>query len=457
MENIDKKLMFFQFNSVSLPKVTEKKIQDKEIVTWGTNNLYPNQLIEYYNTCSLLTRLIDTRVFNIVGNSINLVDESLKEQTEAYLKAINFNKLLKDIALDYQIFGGFSLNTIFSKDKKKINSIKHLKFHNIRSGVKVEDIVEKYYISSDWSKQKKEIKDYLATDILNLEKGGEILYAYDQTPSLEYYPAPFYQSSSSQIETLIKIAEFNLNVVDNGYFPSILINTPTPVSDEKNIEIQKRVADFSGAAKSGGAILMYYDNPDQKTEIQPFSVEDLPSKMTELKRQTSQDLFISAQIPEQLAFATPGSLGNSNEIITCHQLFINTIIRNQQKFILSIINPILEYNGLSQISIYNASPVTSDISLIINDLSVNEKRRLFNLEEIPNDDLSSKRSLAQMIGVNNIQGVLDILSNTTMSGEQKQVYLNILYNISKKKAEALVEASTPLPTQIIQTNQEKNK
>jgi hypothetical protein len=73
----------------------------------------------------------------------------------------NVSEVMRKVALDYMIFGGFALNVIWSKDRKSIAEIYHVDFSRIRSGkINPEtDKIDCYYYSPDWTNVKKYIPE----------------------------------------------------------------------------------------------------------------------------------------------------------------------------------------------------------------------------------------------------------------------------------------------------------
>ena len=138
-----------QFDAIQLPTIQEKK--GKDWIDFGSNNLYPQLLIELYNNSAMHHTACDAKIQGIVGEGFKLFgDEFVNSHGET------IDELFEKIVLDQVLFGGYALNVIWSRDGQNIAEIFHLPFNNVRSGVLNNDErVEEYYYCSDWAKYRK--------------------------------------------------------------------------------------------------------------------------------------------------------------------------------------------------------------------------------------------------------------------------------------------------------------
>ena len=95
---------------IETPELKEVIVPNKEYVYYGTNNKYPNYLLELYLNCSTLTSIIDGTVDYINGNGVQTDSEFLKGIINS--KGEKIEDLLRKISVDFQIFGGFAIQII---------------------------------------------------------------------------------------------------------------------------------------------------------------------------------------------------------------------------------------------------------------------------------------------------------------------------------------------------------
>ena len=138
-----------QFEALQLPVIQEQR--GKDYIKFGIDNLFPQQIIELYNTSAMNHTCIDAIVDGMVGEGIaNYGDEYVNSEGET------IDEIFRKISLDYELFGGYSINVIWNKEGNRIAELYHLPFANVRSGKPDdEDHINSYYYSSDWSQIRK--------------------------------------------------------------------------------------------------------------------------------------------------------------------------------------------------------------------------------------------------------------------------------------------------------------
>ena len=137
------------FEAIQLPAIKEKN--GKDWVDFGSNNLYPDLLIELFNNSAMHHTAIEAKVDAVTGEGFKLMGEDVINS-----KGETIDEVFEKISLDYVLFGGYTLNVVWSRDGSTIAEVYHLPFNNVRSGVLNEDEdVENYYYSSNWAQPTK--------------------------------------------------------------------------------------------------------------------------------------------------------------------------------------------------------------------------------------------------------------------------------------------------------------
>ena len=144
------------------PKVLENT--HNEWITYGDGeykNLYPQFLIDMYNSSATHSAIINATASMVAGGDIIIEEEgndlSAFVQLKKFLASVNRNgdtahEIITKCAFDLKLFGAYALNVIWSKDKSKIAEIHHIPVEQVRIGKKNESgIVDEYYVSSDWT------------------------------------------------------------------------------------------------------------------------------------------------------------------------------------------------------------------------------------------------------------------------------------------------------------------
>ena len=111
------------------PKITENA--QNEWITYGDGeykNLYPQFLIDIYNSSATHSAIVNATASMIAGKEIIIDDDSGNLQAfvelKKFLANINRNgetghELITKFAFDLKLFGAYAMNVIWSKDKTR--------------------------------------------------------------------------------------------------------------------------------------------------------------------------------------------------------------------------------------------------------------------------------------------------------------------------------------------------
>lgn len=382
-----------QYKFVQLSQILEPKIiidKKSEIVKFGKDNLFPAKLLELSTQSSLHTAILDKKKRMDLGKGISY-DGDTDAKTDAFIEFCNpyesLNELLEKCAIDLEIFGGFCLNPIWSKDRSQIVELYHIPFQNIRSGKNNEfNQVEKYFYSEEWKSYTKPTETIeFTTFSKNNKDKKQLLYAKQYTPTNFYYPIPSYIGGINDINTLFKISEFHNQCISNNFQPGILIifKGPIPTTEEQDAIIEALEQKYKNEA--GTPAVFFLDNEQATPQIEQTQVSDLDKQYSTLTEAVKESVVMSHSIPRPVAgLETTGSLGNSKEIIEATELFLNTYIIHQQNFILRQFNKIMKINGFKEVTIANPNPSIFLYSeaLLSSVLTQDEIREIFGYDPL---------------------------------------------------------------------------
>ena len=333
------------FAAPALPVI--KEIRNKDYMFYGEDNLYPERLIEMYDSSAMHHTAIQAIKDGIFGEGIELIGtEYINTQGET------IDDIFEKITLDYTLYQGYSLNVIWNKEGTAIAEIYHLPFANVRSGKKnEEDEVEEYYYSSDWSnlRKYKEIP-YRAFDSMDnkSDNASQIFYYFNYTPGNDVYPLPAYVAASNDIVLDAKVSRFHVNNISNGLAPSLFIKMrngiPTP---EARREVYKEIEDTFSGEENAGRFFLSFSDPENAPEVTPIEAANDDYYITLENR-------ISTRILSAHRITSPALLGISNgsgfssvadEILVAYSHFENTVVEPKRKKITQSFGYILKLAG----------------------------------------------------------------------------------------------------------------
>ena len=360
-------ISILKFSQVEIPEIKESK--RNTWIEFGLKNNFPDYLIDLSHRSALHNAILTSKTENICGNGVTYTKENELEdiKTEQYITSPNpyetLDEIVRKITWDLELFGGYYLNVIWSKDKKSIAEIYHLDFNKVRSGLCNENgQVEEYYYSDDWNKYRTYSFTPKAIPAYNTKTGGsQILFVKPYNPGQKYYPLPAYIGALAYIEVDSEIANFHLAHIKNGMNPSLSITftNGVPTEEERN-EVERKIATkYNSTDNAGKFILNFVDDKDKAPIITTISPSQLDKQFIQLSDQVLQNILSGHRVtsPLLVGIREAGSLGGSTELYTSYQIYKNTVIEPHRKIILDTLNKIGKINGCKEIDIINSDPV----------------------------------------------------------------------------------------------------
>ena len=341
-----KKIQFanIKFDKASVPVYSEV-LQRSPWVYYGENNLLPQYFIELYDNCSIHKAVVTSKVNQIMGDGIVSLNNPM-----ASINLINGKETVAEVmrkcALDFILFGGFSLNTIWSKDRKSIAEIYHLDFSRVRSGkLNDDDEVESYFYSADWRYLKKfPPEEYSA---FNQEKGdpSQIYYYKSYQPSLTYYPIPDWSGGQRSIETDIEAKNFHMNNLRKGMVPSLFIsmNNGIPGEEEQRTITRALENQYGGTDNAGMAVISFNESAETAPVITQIPRNDNDTYYSTLNDDITRSILSAHRVSsaELFGIATAGKLGGGNEIVEHSEYFRKMVIQPYQNAMLPTFNKLV--------------------------------------------------------------------------------------------------------------------
>lgn len=325
----------------------EERPSQKGYVNYGDDNLFPQYLIDLYQSSATHNALCTSIAYMIYGDGVQTAD------IDARLKIAEWglDDELRKACLDLKIQGGFALEVIYSIDRTTIREVRHCPFENIRSGeVNEDEEIDFYYYSKDWADPRCEpemVRAFAPDDAL--EHPVQILYVKPFSPGSYYYPKPDYIGSINYIELDKEIGTYHINNIKNGLAPSFTIHfkNGVPPQEERNKirnDIERQLA---GATNAGKFIVTYSDSPDRKPDFEPFPLSDADKQYQFLSTEVSDKIMVGHRVVSSAQFGvkTAGQLGNTQELATASVLFERQVLKPYQRILTNAVEQVLRAAG----------------------------------------------------------------------------------------------------------------
>jgi len=335
--------------NVALPTATEK--QGKDYIYFGTDNLFPQYMTSLLQRSAIHRACIVSKATMVAGKGIEFIGyDKLSTEAKAKLKTLienpngtdqSLNDLVYQWAYNSVGFGSLAIELIKSVDKSKYTQLNNIDSANLRSGkYNANGKVDEYYYSKHWEQVNKQAEKpkVIKTVGNDEEERNAIMYFRKPDLSNEYYGLPDYISALNWIEADAKMGEVQLNNINRGYAPSILIKFfKKPDSPEKEDEIVRAInKQYSNNGEGAKAMIMFSNSKEDAPDVTPFEVKNFDDNLINLSNQTVQQILTVNRItsPSLLGIPVPSGLaGGGTELESAYKIFDGVVITPEQIFI----------------------------------------------------------------------------------------------------------------------------
>jgi hypothetical protein len=392
-------------------------------VSYGEGNLFQQYLIDLYNTSPIHGALVNSIAFMIAGKEFTAQSQvTLRE-----IQRLKLDKVLNSTALDLKLQGGFYWEVIWSMDRSTIAQINHLPYENCRlaSSDDNDDVTGIWY-SRDWAdtRKKKNNPHYIPFFDVNTkdENPKQVMFQHSMMVGSEYYPKPDYIGAINEIEKLRQLSEYQVNLILNGFFPSLIasFNNGIPTLEEQRMIKQQLQMSIQGAENAGKVLTFFNEERDRGVEFTAFPVADLDKQFESLVNPAIEQILVSHRVTSPLLFGVRdgGGLGsNTDEMKTAFRLFSKQVIDPFQRIICDGVDEILKAIGVPQ-----------GTEIVENDL--------FEDNVVINNNTTTADVASQALNGAQIASLLEIITQTTA---------NVL---SITSAKALTKAAFPALSEV---------
>jgi capsid portal protein len=324
-----------QFQAVELPDI--KEVRGKEYMYYGNLNLFPQSLIELYDTSAMHHTCIDAITAGIVGDGIEIIGDEYVNQ-----KGETVNEIFEKVSLDYTLYNGYAINVVWNKERTKIAEMYHLPFANVRSGKpNEEDVVEEYMYSADWANLRKyPYQTYKAFDTTDNkgDNASQVFYFYGYTPGNQVYPLPGYVAAMNDISLDAQVSRFHANNIANGLAPSMFVQFRNGVpSPEERRDVYKEIEKTFTGTENAGRFFLAFSEPGKEMQVTPIDSANDDYYLL-LEQRISSRILTAHRITSPLLLGIKDGAGfssNAEEIKVAYAHFEGTVVEPKRKKIVS--------------------------------------------------------------------------------------------------------------------------
>ena len=353
----------------SIVSPVEKVLAGRDLVEWGTRNAYPDYLLDLYNNVPTLRSIINGNIDYVAGDDVTIMP--LQEQftnQEMNMRGDTIREQVKDIAKDFEIYGGFALQVIRNL-AGEVAEVYYIDMRYLRTN-KEGDV---FYYSEKWGKSSRtDIVVYPAflpkieweklSDEERNRHASSILFV--KNVHTQVYPAPLYAASVKACEIERLIDEFHLSDINNHFVSSAIINfnNGDPGQEIKS-EIERDFNEkFCGASNGGRVAFSWNPNKESATDIVEFKMEDFGERYKALSQHSRTQIFTSFRaIPLLFGLTSEANTGfSTEEFEQSFKLYNRTQIQPVQRMICDAYDKIYGQRGVITIRPFSLGGDTED-------------------------------------------------------------------------------------------------
>ena len=436
------------------------------IQTWGEKNDYPQRCIEISGASGTGKSCLKIYAKFIQGSGF--VDEAFYK---AVINTLNqtTDYILTQVAKDYANFGGFALHINYNANFK-IVEVQHVPFEQIRFKALDSKTGEfnQLAVHPDWGLRyqslrrfnKKDIKFYdffnpdpiaIAEQVNKVEGwesyNGQILY-YSEAGE-KTYTTPIYDSVLTDMNTEDGVSNVKNRNAKNNFLPSgMVIRKLDKFQDKKQEgEFEKTFMEFQTDENACKLLVIELDLEEEAPDFKPMDVKNYDKEFDYSEKSVQQNIGRVFNQPPILRAEDVGANFGA-DLITNAYNFYNSITSVERTNIERVFALLFSYwvdESINPSKDYSIKPLNYEVVLSMSNIpeaalavmTKNEIRGIYRLPELK-DKENDKTTLAQTIGVGGVQALTQIVENETLTPEQKQQELLLLFDLTFEQTEKLV-------------------
>lgn len=347
----------------------EKSISGRDMVEWGIKNAYPDYLLDLYNNVPTLRSIINGNIDYVAGDDVSILPLQPEfTNNEMNTRGDTIREQVKDIAKDFEIYGGFALQVIrnlagevaeiyyldmrFLRTNKEGNVFYYSERWN--KGGRADVIVYPAFMPNlDWNSLTDEEKNRHASSIL-----------FVKNVHTQVYPAPLYAASVKACEIERLIDDFHLSDINNHFVSSAIINFNNgDPGDKMKEEVERTLNEkFAGATNGGRIMCSWNKNKESATDIVEFKVEDFGERYKSLSQHSRTQIFTAFRaIPLLFGLTSEANTGfSTEEFEQSFKLYNRTQIQPVQRLICDAYDKIYGQKGVLTIRPFSLGGETED-------------------------------------------------------------------------------------------------
>ena len=281
-------------DSYELPSYEESDSRGKNIVNWGNDNRFPNNLYEMCQNSASLSAIINGTVELLKGEQITINPDIHTNGDLYYYPFVNrFDDtaadLVEALARDYMLFGMFAIQVIYNK-LGNIAEIIALPAEYIR----MNEDKSLIYFSKKWKKYTTSDVVYDKFDRENVIDNKAQVFVYTNSGHRQVYGISPQNAALEDIAAEAFSAKYVRKSLQSGLSARYIIDLPSTanLTDEQKAEIEEGITEKFTGWENSGSFALYFNNGTEAMHITKVDRDDSNEIFKSIREAASQNIFI---------------------------------------------------------------------------------------------------------------------------------------------------------------------
>ena len=327
-------------------------------VKFGIKNNYPQLMLDLYQNSPTHHAAINFGVQCIVGEGVDYEAMGL-DGTQIFPNyQYSWDTLIRNIALDYMLYGSYGIQIIKNKDNKTF-SFYHIPYEKLRCSPYDEDgVITSWWICNDWSAIGQnppiQIEAIDMRDDSVIKQGRPYIYVFkNYDPTMTYYQSPSYAAGIKAIQSELEYCNYDLKNIVNSFTPAGVLTLPeVETQEEREAIIGNITRMFQGSDNANSLMINFRSNIEDKgVEYTPFqSNKGSFNFYADANQRVINRILAAHNIPSASLCGLPdvgnsGFASDSQKLETAYQLYQKLTGNYNRQNVVKTLNDMFKLNG----------------------------------------------------------------------------------------------------------------
>lgn len=401
-----------------------------KIQTFGKFNDFPQRVIEIVNASVTGLSCYDTYMKFIIGRGFAQAEFS---DTVVNSLGMTVDGLLHEVARDYAMFNGFALHVNYNANYE-VSSVSHIPFEQIRfEELDKEGKFCRLCTHPDWGKRSTSLRQFNIDDRIWFnffnpdpevvakevqDAGGWLGYRgqvlYYSGKGQKVYPTPIFEAALTDMSNEEGLSNITHRNVRHNFLPAgmVIDYDQTINSTEQKKEIEKELNAFQGDTEAGKLMYVNVSGTQKPPEFKPFTAGNYDKEFEKSEQKTPDIIGRAFKQPPILRGVDVGGNFGADLMKNAYD-FYNSITESERKVIEE------QFTRIFSLWHDKTANIEGDYAILAKVYQVNS-------------------TLAEKLG-GNLDKVLEILKDQTMSEKAKKAILMRIYGMEEDDINDLLE------------------